>query len=117
MDDEDEIEIGNFSTCSPRFSRLLSTSELKDFPTNPLKDLEEASSKEASSVEDLSCEGVIATDGFPKLDITVNEMNEPDTKKKDEGGRKVLDERDGEEHAVRLSDYYEMVANYSRLVG
>merc|ERR1719457_359072 len=43
-DDEDDIEIGNFSTCSPRFSRLLSTSELKDFSiASPLK---EASSKE-----------------------------------------------------------------------
>ena len=73
-DDDEEIEIGNFSACSPRFSRLLSSSELKDF-SNPLKDLEEASSKETSSVEDLTCE-----DAFPKLDVKVNPADEVDAK-------------------------------------
>ena len=71
-DDEDDIEIGNFSTCSPRFSRLLSTSELKDFSiASPLK---EASSQEGSSTEDLNmCE-----EAFSNLDIKVNGPDEVD---------------------------------------
>ncbi|XP_057299989.1 microtubule-associated serine/threonine-protein kinase 2-like isoform X2 [Hydractinia symbiolongicarpus] len=46
--DVDDIEIGNFSTCSPRFSQILSSADI----SRELKDLEETS-KEASSVEDL----------------------------------------------------------------
>ena len=71
-DDEDDIEIGNFGTCSPRFSRLLSTSELKDFSiASPLK---EASSKEGSSNEELN----LCEEAFAGLDIKVNGPDETD---------------------------------------
>ena len=45
IDDEDSENL-NFSTCSPRFSRILSTGDLKD--------LKEVASKEASSNDEKS---------------------------------------------------------------
>lgn len=55
--DVDDIEIGNFSTCSPRFSQILSSADI----SRELKDLEETS-KEASSVEDLHDESSFDSD-------------------------------------------------------
>ena len=51
-DDDTDIDFGNFSTCSPRFSRIISTHD--PATTSHLKDLQEQASKEASSADDRS---------------------------------------------------------------
>ncbi|XP_066936599.1 microtubule-associated serine/threonine-protein kinase 3-like isoform X2 [Clytia hemisphaerica] len=55
-DDDNDVDFLNFSTCSPRFSRLISTHEnSKDFiNTSQLKDLKEQTSKEVSSADNCS---------------------------------------------------------------
>lgn len=49
-EDDNDIDFGNFSTCSPRFSRLISTVEPPN--TTHLKQLKEQASKEVSSADD-----------------------------------------------------------------
>ena len=86
--DFDDIEIGNFSTCSPRFSRLYSSSDTKEFSTE-LKDLEETS-KEASSAEDLGsqtsdavdCETSDAIDGVDNDDSKDDSLHNTDSENK-----------------------------------
>lgn len=64
-DDDDEedndIDFGNFSTCSPRFTRLISIVDNKEYQ-NALKDLEERASKECSSADDLPDDASDITD-------------------------------------------------------
>ena len=77
-DEEDEedndLDFGNFSTCSPRFTRLLSIADNKDYQSQ-LKDLEEQASKEASSADempddrsDITDENSSTTDNLTSLD-------------------------------------------------
>ena len=58
--DDTDIDFGNFSTCSPRFSRLISTHEPPN--TTHLKQLKEQASKEVDD-EDISDGGGIGRGG------------------------------------------------------